>query len=77
MPAARNLILAGAATRSLSSRRTRTAVSGINSGSVCFDLAQLEKQAAYIHNIYVQEALIEEYLDGREFNVSILGDRNA
>ena len=49
---------------------------GINSGSVCFDYAQLEKQASYIHNIYVQEALVEEYLDGREFNVSILGDRN-
>jgi D-alanine-D-alanine ligase len=48
---------------------------GINSSSVCFDYAQLHKQAAYIHEIYVQEALIEEYLQGREFNVSILGDR--
>jgi D-alanine-D-alanine ligase len=48
---------------------------GINSSSVCYNFAQLEKQAAYIHEIYVQEALIEEYLDGREFNVSVLGDR--
>jgi D-alanine-D-alanine ligase len=49
---------------------------GINSNSVCHDYAQLEKQASYIHKIYLQEALIEEYLDGREFNVSILGDQD-
>jgi D-alanine-D-alanine ligase len=47
---------------------------GINSSSICHDLAQLELQIAYIHEIYSQEALVEEYLDGREFNVSILGD---
>jgi D-alanine-D-alanine ligase len=48
---------------------------GINSSSICHDVSQLECQAAYIHDIYRQEALIEEYLDGREFNVSILGER--
>jgi D-alanine-D-alanine ligase len=48
---------------------------GINSQSVCRDVAQLEKQVAYIHNVYRQDALIEEYLDGREFNVSVIGDR--
>ena len=47
---------------------------GINSGSVCHDLDQVERQAAYIHNVYLQDALVEEYLDGREFNVSIMGD---
>jgi D-alanine-D-alanine ligase len=50
---------------------------GINEGSVCGDSAALERQAAYIHETYGQEALVEEYLDGREFNVSLLGNGNA
>ncbi len=45
---------------------------GINANSVCHDAAHLEKQVAYIHDVYRQDAVIEEYLDGREFNVSIL-----
>jgi D-alanine-D-alanine ligase len=49
---------------------------GINSDSVCHNVEQLEKQIRYIHEVYAQEALIEEYLDGREFNVSVLGDGN-
>lgn len=47
---------------------------GVNGNSVCYDAPSLRKQAAYIHNIYLQEALIEDYLDGREFNVSVIGD---
>jgi D-alanine-D-alanine ligase len=47
---------------------------GINRGSVCHDTAHLENQVAYIHNVYQQAALVEEYLDGREFNVSIMGN---
>ena len=50
---------------------------GINSSSLCRNTDELETQASYIHNIYGQEALVEEYLDGREFNVSVLGDRDA
>ncbi len=46
---------------------------GINAGSVCHDNEHLENQVAYIHNVYQQDALIEEYLDGREFNISIIG----
>ena len=49
---------------------------GINSNSVCHAPEQLEKQILYIHEVYDQEALVEEYLDGREFNVSVMGDRN-
>jgi D-alanine-D-alanine ligase len=49
---------------------------GINSYSVCYVPEQLEKQILYIHEVYGQEALVEEYLDGREFNVSVMGDRN-
>jgi D-alanine-D-alanine ligase len=49
---------------------------GINGNSVCHSAEALEKQIQYIHEVYEQEALIEEYLDGREFNVSVVGDRN-
>jgi len=49
---------------------------GINSHSVCRTAAQLEKQVLYIQNVYCQEALVEEYLEGREFNVSIMGQKN-
>ena len=49
---------------------------GINSQSVCHTVEQLRKQLQYIHEIYEQEALVEEYLDGREFNVSVVGEEN-
>ena len=48
---------------------------GINSHSVCDTPEQLERQIVYVHEVYEQEALVEEYLDGREFNVSVVGDR--
>lgn len=49
---------------------------GINSNSVCHTPRQLEKQIFYVHKVYEQEALVEEYLDGREFNVSVVGGRS-
>lgn len=49
---------------------------GINSHSVCSTAGQIEKQIQYIQNVYEQEALVEEYLEGREFNVSIMGQKN-
>jgi D-alanine-D-alanine ligase len=49
---------------------------GINGDSVCRTAEQLKKQISYIHGVYEQEALIEEFLDGREFNVSVIGDKN-
>ncbi|NWG12083.1 MAG: ATP-grasp domain-containing protein [Acidobacteria bacterium] len=47
---------------------------GIGPSSVCKDSAGLREQVKIVHDIYRQSALVEEYLDGREFNVSILGD---
>jgi len=47
---------------------------GIRTSSVCHDSARLQEQVEMIHQIYRQPALVEEYLDGREFNVSIMGD---
>jgi D-alanine-D-alanine ligase len=48
---------------------------GINSNSVCHDLDALERQVEYIHSVYRQDALVDEFLDGREFNVGVLGGR--
>jgi D-alanine-D-alanine ligase len=48
---------------------------GINSNSVCHTPADLDRQIRYVHGIYKQGALVEEYLDGREFNVSVIGDQ--
>lgn len=47
---------------------------GINSRSVCRTAADLDTQVSYIHDAYEQGALVEEFLDGREFNVSVVGD---
>ncbi len=49
---------------------------GINSSSVCREPAELECQVDYIHSVYQQEALVEQYLDGRELTVSLMGDRD-
>jgi D-alanine-D-alanine ligase len=49
---------------------------GINSNSVCRTAEELQNQISYIHKAYEQEALVEEFLDGREFNVSVIGDKN-
>jgi D-alanine-D-alanine ligase len=48
---------------------------GINAHSVCHDIEQLDRQVNYIRDVYRQEALVEEYLEGREFNVSVVGDK--
>jgi D-alanine-D-alanine ligase len=47
---------------------------GIRSTSVCHDPIRLDEQVTLIHDTYQQGALVEEYLDGREFNVSIMGN---
>jgi D-alanine-D-alanine ligase len=50
---------------------------GINSNSVCRNLDQLDRQVAYIHGVYRQDALVDEFLDGREFNVGVLVGQEA
>ncbi|MFO7576312.1 MAG: ATP-grasp domain-containing protein [Pelovirga sp.] len=34
----------------------------------------LKKRVRYIHDRYAQDALVEKYIDGREFNASVLGN---
>lgn len=47
---------------------------GITRRSFVKSVADLESQVKYINRVYNQPALVEEYINGREFNVSVLGN---
>lgn len=47
---------------------------GIESSSVCRDRAALRRRARYVLEKLRQPAIVESFVDGREFNVSVLGD---
>jgi D-alanine-D-alanine ligase len=47
---------------------------GLSPDSIVHDFAALEKQVRFISNTYSGGALIEKFIDGCEFNASILGD---
>jgi len=46
---------------------------GISEESVVYDFASLEKQVAEISKHFGRRALVEEFVDGREFNITVLG----
>ncbi|HUT95965.1 MAG TPA: ATP-grasp domain-containing protein [Candidatus Paceibacterota bacterium] len=48
---------------------------GIRERSVVNSEEQLKQEIDHIVNIYKQEALVEEFIDGREFTVSLMGNR--
>ncbi len=48
---------------------------GIDSKSVVYTIDELKKRVRYIFRQFGQPALVEEYIDGRELNVGILGNR--
>lgn len=47
---------------------------GIENDSIVNNTAQLKKRVEYILDYYKQPALIEEFIDGRELNVAVIGD---
>jgi D-alanine-D-alanine ligase len=47
---------------------------GITQDSIVHDLSQLQKAVSEILKKYSQPALVEQFIDGREFNISILGN---
>jgi len=48
---------------------------GIKDDSVVSDEEKLRERIKYVIKEYKQPALVEEFIDGREFNVGILGDK--
>lgn len=48
---------------------------GISEFSVINDYETLVKRLEYLFSTYNQDVLIEEYIEGRELNVAILGDK--
>jgi len=48
---------------------------GIKERSVVNNEEQLKEQVEHILNIYEQEALVEEFIDGREFNIGVIGNK--
>jgi D-alanine-D-alanine ligase len=48
---------------------------GISEFSVVKSFAALNRHLKFLVDTYKQEILIEEYIDGREFNVAVLGDK--
>lgn len=47
---------------------------GIDADSVVTKDQDLRKKVSWIHKTFHQAAIVEEFIDGREFNVSILGN---
>lgn len=47
---------------------------GIGNDSVVSDLQSLRERTAFVLENYRQSALAEQFIDGREFNVAVLGD---
>lgn len=48
---------------------------GISEFSVANDIDEVRNRLKFLFKTYKQDVLIEEYIDGREFNVAILGDK--
>lgn len=48
---------------------------GISNNSIVRDPEQLQKRVSYIHDEFKTDALVEEYIEGRELYVGVLGNR--
>ena len=47
---------------------------GIENDSIVNNLEALQKRLEYVFKYFKQPALVEEFVEGREFNVSVVGD---
>lgn len=49
---------------------------GIENDSIVYDQDALRKRIKLVLDFYQQPALLEEFIDGRELNVAVMGDKN-
>ena len=49
---------------------------GIENDSIVYTQAELRKRVEHVFDEYHQPALVEEFINGRELNVAVLGDKN-
>lgn len=57
--------------------RSEHASTGISQASIVHDLDQLQSRVTYIHEAVGTGALCEEYIEGREFTVGVLGNKRV
>lgn len=50
---------------------------GVDAGAVVCDRAELEERAAYVLEKHRQPALVEDFVDGREFHVPLWGNEDV
>ncbi len=49
---------------------------GIDNEAIVYNVDVLKKRVEYVFNSFKQPALVEEFIVGRELNVSVFGDKN-
>jgi len=57
--------------------RSQDASHGISHESVVADPAAAAERVAYVRSRYLQDAVVEEFIEGREFNLSLIGPTDA
>ncbi len=57
--------------------RGEDASHGLSERSLVNDFASLKEQVEHLSNFYGGQALVEEFIDGREFNVTVVGNSNC
>lgn len=50
---------------------------GIDAASIVYDSIQLESRVAFVHREFEQAAIVEEYIEGRELNVGVIGNEGT
>ena len=47
---------------------------GIDASSIVYDSVQLDARVSFVHREFDQAAIVEEYIEGREINIGVIGN---